>query len=118
MLYYIHQVSTRMKEGRKEVFCPQGHAIEEAPTITAMVMASRAAIDSEGDVRFVYKGRESTYTLRHALDKYDEYAVAQRIRELRARLVEIGEERGSILKEIEAENEYLSKSLKLAAPNP
>jgi hypothetical protein len=100
----------------KEVIFPRGHAIEEAPTITAMVMAARAAIDSEGDVRFVYKGNESTYTLRHALGNYNEYAVEQRIRELRARLIELNGERDSILKEIEAEGQYLSKAQKLVSP--
>ena len=101
----------------KEVIFPQGHAIEEESTITATVMAARVAIDSGGDVRFVYRGNDSTFSLRHALDKYDEYSVLQRIRELNARLIELDEERGSILKEIEAEREYLSKAQKLTSPN-
>ena len=81
-------------------------------------MAARAAIDSGGDVRLVCRGNDSTYTLRHALDKYDEYSVGVRIAELKAKLIELDEERETALKEIEAEREYLSKAQKLATPNP
>lgn len=81
-------------------------------------MAARAAIDSGGDVKLVYREMISTFTLRHALDKYEEYSVLERIRQLNSRLIELDMEKGSILKEIEAEREYLSKAQKLAAPNP
>ncbi len=99
----------------KEVIFGRGHAIEEEHTITATVLAARAAIDSGNDVKLIYRGNESAFTLRHALDKYDGYSVSQRISELRARLIELYDERDSILKEIDAETEYLSKAQKLVS---
>lgn len=102
----------------KEVIFPRGHAIEEEHTITATVIAARAAIDERGDVTLIYRGGDgSTFTLRHALDKYTEYTVSQRIRELEARLYELGEEKSSILREIETEKEYLLKARKATSPN-
>lgn len=102
----------------KEVIFPQGHWIEEEHTIKATVMAARAAIDSGGDVKLIYRGHDSTFTLRHALDKYDENSTSQRIRELQAKLFDLDSQKEFALKEIEAEREYLSKARKLAAPSP
>ena len=102
----------------KEVIYRQ-YAIEEGYPITATVMAARAVIDSGGDVRLVVGGGEGyTFTVRHALDKYEEYSVLERVRQLNFRLIVLDGEKESILKEIEAEREYLSKAQKLATPNP
>ena len=101
----------------KEVIYRQ-YAIEEGYPITATVMAAREVIDSGGDVRLVVGGGEGhTFTVRHALDKYEEYSVLERIRQLEYRLGGLKQERETILKEIETENEYLLKAQKLAAPN-
>ena len=118
-LYYIHKVSAGMnKELKRLVFTE--FEIEKGSPITATVMAARAAIDLRDDVRLLVvhgMGDESTFTVQHALDKYEEHSVHNRIRELNTRLIELDGERRSTLKEIEAEREYLSKAQKLAAPN-